>query len=396
MLADLRATANAPVFGGQSVHLGAGAVGGTMMPIDVIARNTADAAHRLLNGAPPGSINVPPQRPGQPVFDWHELERWGIPESRLPPGSVVRNRSNLWSEHKSTVLTAAGVLLVQSLLIVGLVYERRARRLAEIESRRNLALAADASRRETMSALTGSITHELGQPLRSMIYNAQALQMMVTRNRATSDTTEEILSDIRAQGLRATQIIERHRTMLRSRQLDKKPIDLHLVINESLALVAHDLEARQVETIVHLSSIPCVISGDQVLLQQVLVNLVMNAMDAMADTPTHRRHLTIRSDVRATDVEVSVCDNGTGVPPDVIGTLFAPFVTTKSNGLGIGLAIVRTILDAHGGTVAAHNNPEGGAAFVVTLPRSDTPRIHSGAETHHDIVADTSAPLTST
>ena len=276
------------------------------------------------------------------------------------------------------MLGAAGALVIQSLLIVGLLYQRRARQRAEIDSRRNLALAADASRRETMSALTSSIAHELGQPLSAMMHNAEALQMMVTANRATPDTIGEILSDIQAQGVRATQIIDRHRTMLRSRQLDKKPIDLHAVIDESLALVAHDMRARQIEATVDLSSSPCVISGDQVLLQQVLVNLVMNAMDAMAETPPARRQLTIRSEVRGADVEVSVRDTGTGLPADIIGTLFTPFVTTKSHGLGIGLTIARTIVEAHGGTINAHNNPNGGATFTVTLPRGETPTIVSG------------------
>ena len=97
VLADLHATANAPLFAAQSVYLGAGIVGGSLMSIDDLSRNTADVAIRLLNGAPPGSINVPPQRPGQPIFDWRELQRWGIPESRLPPGSVVRYRApSLW------------------------------------------------------------------------------------------------------------------------------------------------------------------------------------------------------------------------------------------------------------------------------------------------------------
>ena len=123
------------------------------------------------------------------------------------------------------MLVTVGVVAVQSLLIVGLVYQRRARQSAESDSRTNLALAADASRRETMSALTSSIGHELGQPLGSMMHNAQALQMMVNAKRATSDTIEEILSDIQAQGARATQIIDRHRTMLKSHQLVKKPID---------------------------------------------------------------------------------------------------------------------------------------------------------------------------
>ena len=205
-----------------------------------------------------------------------------------------------------------------------------------------------------------------------MIHNAQAGRMMITANRATPDTMGEILSDIESEGVQATQIIDRHRTMLRSHQLDKKPIDLHAVIHESLALVAHDMRARQIEATVNLSSNPCIITGDQVLLQQVLVNLVMNAMDAMAETPPARRRVTISTEVRAADVEVSVRDTGTGLPAQIDGTLFTPFVTTKAHGLGIGLTITRTIVDAHGGTIDAHNNPEGGATFTVTLRRSET------------------------
>ena len=374
MLAALHATANAPLFARHSVMLGRGVVGGRLMSMEDLGRTTADAAIRLLNGAPPESVRVPPQHPGPPIFDWRELQRWGVAETRLPPGSVVRYRTpSLWSEYKFVVLSAAGALLVQSLLIVGLLYQRRARQRAEIDSRRHLALAADASRRQTMSALTNSIAHELGQPLSSMIHNAQALQMMMAANRATPDTIGEILSDIQSQGVQATQIIDRHRTMLRSRQLDTQPIDLHAVIDESLALVAHDMRARQIEATVDLSSNPCLISGDQVLLQQVLVNLVVNAMDAMADTPPARRHLTIRSEVRAAEVDVSVRDTGTGLPAHLNGALFTPFVTTKSHGLGIGLTIVRTIVDAHGGTIDARNNPDGGATFTVTLGRSETP-----------------------
>jgi C4-dicarboxylate-specific signal transduction histidine kinase len=270
------------------------------------------------------------------------------------------------------VLSVVGVLAVQSLLIAGLLYQRRARRQAEIESRRNLALAADASRRETMSALTSSIGHELGQPLSSIMHNAQALQLMVTANRATPDTIEEILSDIQSQSVRATQIIDRHWTMLKSHQLDKRPIDLHAVVDETLALLAHDMIARQVSATVNQSTRPCVVDGDQVLLQQVLVNLVINAMDAMVETPPGRRHVTISSDVRADDVALSVRDTGPGLPAQLLDTLFTPFVTTKARGLGIGLTIVRSIVDAHGGTIVASNNPEGGATFTITLRRSES------------------------
>ena len=372
VLADLEARANAPLFSGQSVFLGAGAVGGSMLSTDDISRGAADVAIRILNGAPASTVRVPPQVPGRPTFDWRELRRWNIPESRLPAGSVVRYRGpSLWNEYRRTALTAAGVLAIQSLLIVGLLYQRRERQRAELESRRNLSLAADASRRATMSALTSSIGHELSQPLSAMMYNAHALEMMVTANRATPDTMGEILSDIQSQGVRATQIIDRHRTMLRSHQLEKVPVDLHAVITESLALVAHDMAARQIQATVALSTNQCVVSGDQVLLQQVFVNLVMNAMDAMAGTPPDRRRIAIRTDVGDADVEVSVRDTGTGLPAHLDGTLFTPFVTTKSQGLGIGLTIVRTIVAAHGGAIEARNNPDGGATFTVTLHCSD-------------------------
>ena len=372
VLADLEARANAPLFSGQSVFLGAGAVGGSMLSTDDISRGAADVAIRILNGAPASTVRVPPQVPGRPTFDWRELQRWNIPESRLPADSVVRYRGpSLWKEYRRTALTAAGVLAIQSLLIVGLLYQRRERQRAELESRRNLSLAADASRRATMSALTSSIGHELSQPLSAMMYNAHALEMMVTANRATPDTMGEILSDIQSQGVRATQIIDRHRTMLRSHQLEKVPVDLHAVITESLALVAHDMAARQIQATVALSTNQCVVSGDQVLLQQVFVNLVMNAMDAMAGTPPDRRRIAIRTDVGDADVEVSVRDTGTGLPAHLDGTLFTPFVTTKSQGLGIGLTIVRTIVAAHGGAIEARNNPDGGATFTVTLHCSD-------------------------
>ncbi len=371
VVADLHAKADAPLFAAHSVYLGAGIVGGSLLSIEDLSRDTADVAVRLLNGAPPRSLTVAPRTPGPPIFDWRELHRWDIPENRLPAGSVVRFRApTLWQEHSATVMSAIGVLVLQSLLILGLLYQRRARQRAESDSRRNLALAADASRRETMSALTSSIGHELGQPLTSIVHNAQALQTMVTANRATSDTIGEILSDIRTQGVRASQIIDRHRTMLRSHRLGKTPIDLYVVITETLALVAHDMSARQVEATVDLSPNRCVINGDQVLLQQVFMNLVVNAMDAMAETPQVARRVTISGDVRATDVDVSVRDVGPGVPAKILGTLFTPFITTKANGLGIGLTIVQSIINAHDGTVVARNHPEGGAIFTVTLPRS--------------------------
>lgn len=374
VLADLHTTANAPMFSIHTTAFGHGIVGGRLMSIPELSRRTADVAARILNGQSPRSTDNAPYQQRQALFDWRELQRWRIPDSRLPAGSVVSfRRPTLWEEYRFTVIGAAAALIVQAFLIAGLLYQRRERQRAEIESRKNLALAADASRRETMAALTNSISHELGQPLGSMVSNAQALQIMINANQATPATVGDILSEIRAQGLQATAIVERHRAMLGTRPLERTPIDLRLVINQSLALVAHDLRTRQVTVNSELSYAPCIVIGDQVLLQQVMVNLLMNAMDAMDATPPARRQLTIRTDVRPADIEVSVRDNGTGLPAD--GGLFTPFVTTKSHGLGIGLTIARTIVTAYGGTIEARNNPNGGATFTVTLPRSELPAI---------------------
>jgi signal transduction histidine kinase len=372
VLADLRATANAPLFGFQSPHIGHGVVGGMLLSMDEVSRRAAELSARILNGESPGGAEVTPAPARQAIFDWRELQRWQIPESRLPPGSVVRYRPpGLWDQYKMAVVGTVAALFVQSLLIAGLLYQRRERQRAEIDSRKNLALAADASRRETMAALTSSISHELGQPLGSMVSNAQALQIMINANQATPDTIGEILSEIRAQGLQATAIIERHRAMLGTRPLERTPIDLRVVINQSLTLVAHDLRTRRIAANSELSYAPCIVIGDQVLLQQVMVNLLMNAMDAMEATPPARRQLTVRTDLTAAHVEASVRDHGTGLPAD--GALFTPFVTSKSHGLGIGLTIARTIVTAYGGTIDARNNPNGGATFTVTLPRGQSP-----------------------
>ena len=377
LLPEIAEAAPVPIYCAFDTYIGTGVVGGMMRSEISTATRVGEVTRRILDGAKPEDIPVEAARVS-PIFDWRQVQRWGIDPSLLPVGSVIMFREpGVWDRYGGYIISAVGVLTVQSLLIVGLLYQRRARRRAEIESRRNLTLAADASRRQTMSALASSIAHELGQPLSSMIHNAQAGRMMITADRATPDTVGEILSDIESEGVQATQIIDRHRAMLRSHQLEKKPIDLHAVIHESLALVAHDMSARQIEATVNLSSTPCIITGDQVLLQQVLVNLVVNAMDAMAETPPARRRVTISTEVTAADVQVSVRDNGTGLPAHIDGKLFAPFVTTKAHGLGIGLTITRTIVDAHGGSINAHNNPDGGATFTVTLRRSETPMILS-------------------
>jgi signal transduction histidine kinase len=373
-LADLATGANAPRFGALSPWLGAGIVGGRLLHIEELGATVADVAVRILDGESPSRITVPLLARGRAAFDARELQRWDIPEARLPPGSDVRFAGpSLWHDYRREVLVALGVLVLQSLLVIALLYQRGARRRAEADGRSHLALAADANRRVTMTALTGSIAHELGQPLNAILHNAQAAEMLVASGRATPETLRAILADIQTADLRATQIIERHRTMLRAHQLDRKPIDVHAVVRESVALIADHTKAKQVQVDIGLPPDPCIVVGDPVLLQQIVINLMMNAMDAMAEIPAERRRITVHSDVTPGSVEVSVRDTGTGLPASLDGKLFEAFVTTKTNGLGIGLTIARTIVEVHSGRIDAHNNIDGGATFTVTLPCNEIP-----------------------
>ena len=375
-LDGITAVANRPTYTWIDSSIGHGVLGGRMVRLAPHAAAIADLALRVLEGQRAESIPVSTADVDRDVVDWRQLRRWGISEARLPPATVLLFREpGLWEQYKAYVVGAVAFMLVQSALIAGLLIQSRARQRAEGESRRSLTLAADANRRVTMTALAGSIAHELGQPLNAIVLNANAGELLVAGSRATPETLREILADIRSAGLRAARIIERHRTMLRSRQLAATPIDIHAVLLESIALLTHDSKAQRSQVDLDLPPGPCMVVGDAVLLQQVVVNLVLNAIEAMAETPQEGRRITVHTDVTPDSVGVSVRDTGVGIPAGGDGKLFEPFVTTKTNGMGIGLTIARTIVEAHRGRIEAHNNPEGGATFTVTLPRAGTATI---------------------
>jgi signal transduction histidine kinase len=178
----------------------------------------------------------------------------------------------------------------------------------------------------------------------------------------------EILADVAADAQRAGEVIHRLRGLLKKDASRIRPLDPNDVIREAVALIRTDAIIRHQPIDLALAADPPLVLGDRVQLQQVLLNLVLNGMDAMAARAAGERQLTIQTCREEHAVRVGVRDRGPGIPPDQLGNVFAAFFTTKAQGMGMGLAISRSIVEAHGGRIWAENNPEGGATFCFTLP----------------------------
>jgi C4-dicarboxylate-specific signal transduction histidine kinase len=283
------------------------------------------------------------------------------------------------------VIGALALTVVQLLLIAGLIFERRRRQRAEIESRQHLAAIAHLDRRAAMGTLATSLAHELNQPLNAILQNAGVAEMMLTRPALPQDRDEmlEIITDIRKDDIRASEIIRRMRGLLQKHELESHPVDLNQVADETVIIIRPDAKARQVQLELNLHAGVHPIMGDRVHLQQVMLNLLMNALDAVATMPPERRRVRVGTNQSATDVRVSVSDTGVGIPAEGMADIFAPFYTTKreGSGMGMGLAISRSIIEAHEGHMAAQNNASGGATVWFSLPIAPPPVSSAAART---------------
>jgi two-component system, LuxR family, sensor kinase FixL len=248
---------------------------------------------------------------------------------------------------------------------------RRKQSENEIEQQRTQ--LAHLSRVNMLGELAGSLAHEINQPLTAILSNAQAAQRFLAHDQGDLNEIRDILADIVAEDKRAGEVIRRLRGLLKKGEVQHQPLNMNEVVEEVLKLVRNDLVNQSVIARTELAPDLPLLYGDNVQIQQVLINLVMNAGDAMVDVASHERRLTIRTNLAGDgSVHLSVADCGKGVAPEELERIFEPFYTTKSHGLGFGLAICRTIITAHGGTLWATNNPERGATFHFALPVSGT------------------------
>jgi signal transduction histidine kinase len=373
-LAQLLApSASVPVYAIGSSAIGVGALGGSVVNTEDLGTQTGQLALRVMGGTKPESLPIEVATKGTPMVDWRALQRWRIKEGRVPSGAVIRYRpETLWDEHKDLILFSLAVFLAQAVTIGGLLAQRSQRRSAEAVILNQRTELAHVTRVATMGQLTSALAHELNQPLGAILRNAEAAEMFLQKENPDLEEIRAILADIRKDDQRAGNVIERMRSLLKRRSLELKSLNLAELLNETVKLAQSDARVRQVSLILQIPPELPSVRGDRVHLQQVLLNLILNGMDAMAGVAKFQRVLTLNAKIaKDGNVEVSVTDRGIGIAPDKIDSLFEPFFTTKPNGMGMGLAISQTIIEAHGGEIWGGNIFPRGAVFIFTLPADD-------------------------
>ncbi len=367
-LDTLSAVANAPIFSYLDGFFQGSIVGGSMHSVQKGMEEAAAGAIRILNGEKAGDVRMAPTQFELPRFDWRQMQRFGISDSQLPPGSTVYFREpTLWQRYMWQIVLTVGLLLIQTALISILLYEHRRRRLAEVQSRQRMAELAHLNRFATAGELTASISHEINQPLGAILTNAETAHEMLKSEKPDLAELREIIGDILRDDRRASEVIRRMRALLKKAPFELTKLDLNEVVRETLAFVSSMAMARSVEFVDFLAPEPLPILGDRIQLQQVILNLVVNGIDAMKDTPPGNHTITIRTSRHGNLAELSVSDRGHGIAEDKLKTIFDPFATGKADGMGLGLSISRTIIEAHHGQIWAKNRDHGGASFRIRL-----------------------------
>ncbi len=381
--------ASGPVYGLWDTLMGTGIVGGRLISIEQQGVMAGKIARRILLGEDPASIPVVRMEQNQAVVDARQLQRWNIDEQLLPTGSRILNRDpSIWEQYRSAILIVIGLIAFQALWIAALLrnrqrlqrtqislneqHDRRVR--AEELARRLRARIGVADKQNTLGALAGRIAHEINQPLIAIQNYAQAAQRYISTDSTKAGKLAELLAEMEGEADRAGTIIRKIRELRTTGQIDAVPVDLDLVLKEVLAVMKPEADACGCHIDYRVTASAPVVLADALHIQLVVVNLLRNAMEATASDPQGKEGSVVLTLGATLDrgVQVSVADSGPGVPAEEVEDIFESLYSTKTTGMGIGLATCRTIIEAHGGRIECSANPAGGAIFQFVLPMAET------------------------
>ena len=397
VVGSIARAASAPMYAQLESYIGEGVLGGSVLRFDEEGRRTGGLVARVVRRRPGQRIPAVERVTKSFVADWRQLRRFGLSESRLPPRTEVLYREpTAWQRHRTVVLPTLGIIVAELLLIGSLLLERRRRKVAQ-KAAEEQQVRADETRRQVthmgrvalLGELATTISHELRQPLAAIRANADTGAKLVRRRGGTlteddREMCDEIFRAIADDDALASDIISRVRSLVRREELPQQLVDLNEVCQTSARLLRYEALTRRADITLSLDPhLPAVI-GDPIQFQQIVLNLVLNALEASAACIDPR--VEISTAARDDEVEIEVRDNGPGLPEDVRGRLFESFFTTKAHGLGLGLAIVRSIAERHHGRVQAENGPRGGAVFRVAVPRAQnkTDPTTAARSMHHE------------
>ena len=368
VLSRLAEVSPAPIYGLFETYLGHGIAGGALLSWADQGRRAARLGIDAFLGhrAPSG---VQRSAPAIVRVDWQSLEHWHIPVDRVPAGVAMINQPpSLWNQHRGSAVIIAVATVTQSALLIGLLMQRRRRHRAERQVEEDQSELAHLSRVSALGQLSGSIAHELNQPLTAISTNTYAALALLSNRDVDLEEVRAILRDIAADDERAGEVIVRLREFLRRGETRRQTVDVEETIRHVLKLVHSEFAVRDVIVATPRAATRALVRADPIQLQQVVLNLVMNAADAMMSTAPARRAITILVETIDAGVQVSVRDQGPGIASADLSRVFESYYSTKASGLGLGLSICASIITAHNGRIWASNNPGQGATFWFTLP----------------------------
>jgi signal transduction histidine kinase len=295
------------------------------------------------------------ERRGAAVPTETQMKTFGsTSESSLGNEARFRNPS-AWERYRWQILLIVTAVSAQIAFLIVLRNEQRRRMHAELA--------------------TAAIAHELSQPLTAILVNSEAAAELLTSSTTNLTELRQILSDIRSDDVRAIELIRRLRSLLKKAPFERADHDLNEIVRETIELLSRSARSREFDLRSEIVSGELRILGDRVQIQEVIINLIVNAMDAMSAVPAAKRKITVNTARVENFAEVAVSDSGPGIPVDIAEMVFQPFFTTKTQGMGIGLSVARTIIEAHGGRIWTDNQAgAAGAVFHIRLPLSNVAR----------------------